>query len=179
MILFIDTHLNDVAIILYNDGKIIEKKIVSNVRQQSTIIMPTLVEILKDRKPSSIIVVNGPGSFTGVRLGVTIAKTLAYTLNIPIRTISSLECLAISNNYKTVALNDNNGYYVGIIDENNNICEYKYLTNKEFASFAKDNKTMINGDITYEKVIEFVLRKNPINPHKVNPIYVKKLDVEK
>ena len=59
---------------------------------------PAIKELIDEQKLDEIIVVNGPGSFTGVRLGVTIAKTLAYTLNIPIKTISSLEVSSISNN---------------------------------------------------------------------------------
>ena len=50
-----------------------------------------------DLKPADldkIVVAKGPGSYTGVRIGVTIAKTLAWTLNIPLVGISSLEALA-------------------------------------------------------------------------------------
>ena len=43
---------------------------------------------------TKIVVAKGPGSYTGVRIGVTIAKTLAWTLNIPLVGISSLEILA-------------------------------------------------------------------------------------
>ena len=56
-----------------------------------------------------ILVVNGPGSFTGIRIGVTIAKTLAYSLNKPISTLSSLEVMAISSKKETT-------YKVPVID---------------------------------------------------------------
>lgn len=36
----------------------------------------------------------GPGSFTGIRVGVNLARSLAYALNIPVRTFNSLELLA-------------------------------------------------------------------------------------
>ena len=43
-----------------------------------------------------IIVVNGPGSFTGIRIGITIAKTYAWALDKKITTISSLEAMSVS-----------------------------------------------------------------------------------
>ncbi|MCG7333604.1 tRNA (adenosine(37)-N6)-threonylcarbamoyltransferase complex dimerization subunit type 1 TsaB [Salinicoccus roseus] len=44
-----------------------------------------------------IIVARGPGSYTGVRIGVTIAKTLAHALNIPLYSVSSLAVIAASS----------------------------------------------------------------------------------
>ena len=61
--------------------------------------MPAIQTLMKDceRVPADltkIVVAKGPGSYTGVRIGVTIAKTLAWTLKIPLVGISSLEILA-------------------------------------------------------------------------------------
>lgn len=181
MHLFIDTHLNDIVYILYEEDKIIDEVVVSGL-EHSKVLMPKLKELLNDRIPKSILVVNGPGSFTSVRLGVTIAKTLAYTLDIPIRIISSLECLALSTNIeeKIVAFSDNNGYYVGIFnDKIERIGEYVYLSNSEFKNYSKKYNVITDIKLNYEKIINFGLKKQPVNPHEVNPIYVKKLDVEK
>ena len=182
MNLLIDTHLNDVIILLEKDNKIIKEKKVYNENQNSRVIMPSIKKILKKNKPNSIIVVNGPGSFTGVRLGVTVAKTLAYTMKVPIRTVSYLECMAVStdSNDKTVAFSDNNGYYIGIFSENNELYgDYEYLTNAEYKEFTDKYNVNDDVEIDYLKVINFALSKDPVNAHEVNPIYIKKLDVEK
>ena len=181
--IFIDTHLNDLVIILENNNKIIKEKIIKAEKNNSTLIMPTIKEVLDNIIPSSIIVVNGPGSFTGVRLGVTIAKTLAYTLNIPIRTISSLECMAVSTNLnskKRVGFSDNNGYYIGNFDSNNSLIDkYIYLSNREYNDYYYKNEVIDNIELDYLKIIEFAILKSPINAHEVNPVYIKKIDVEK
>ena len=57
--------------------------------------------------------------------------------------------------------------------------DYFYLSNKEFSIYQQDHQVIINVELDYEKIISFGLKMNPINPHKVNPIYIKKLDVEK
>lgn len=183
MNLFIDTHLNDIVVVLENNNEIIRKEILKDIKENSKIIMPTIKKVLANDKPYSIIVVNGPGSFTGVRLGVTIAKTLAYTLNIPIRTVTSLECMAIcyDNTTKIVGFSDNNGYYVGNFDSNNSpIGEFVYVNNQQFKEYASKVYVETNVELDYLKIIKEVLRKNEvINPHKVNPIYIKKIAVEK
>ena len=43
-----------------------------------------------------VVVDRGPGSFTGVRLAVTVAKTIGYALRIPVTGVSSLEAMAAS-----------------------------------------------------------------------------------
>ena len=66
--------------------------------------MPAIEEVLNETgvKPAEldrIVVAKGPGSYTGVRIGVTIAKTLAWTLKKDLVGISSLEVLAQSGKY--------------------------------------------------------------------------------
>ncbi len=55
-----------------------------------------------------IIVARGPGSYTGIRIGVTVAKTLAYSLKTELYSVSSLYALAVSADQKglTVPLFD-------------------------------------------------------------------------
>ena len=94
MILFIDTHDELITIALKNNEELFVKTKVSEYAH-SVYTMPMIEEIFKENNLNikdleKIIVVNGPGSFTGIRIGLSIAKTLAYALYISINTISSL-----------------------------------------------------------------------------------------
>lgn len=130
-----------------------------------------------------IIVVNGPGSFTGERLGVTIAKTLAYTLKIPIRTITSIETSLASlilTRKTFLSLEEKNGYFLAQFDQNKKLTkEYFYLKKAEYEQFKKENYVV---ECQEYKVIDVVLYAHQFpakNPHQVNPFYVKKIEVEK
>ena len=148
-------------------------------KNNSEYIFPSIIKVIDGIKLDEIIVVNGPGSFTGVRLGVTIAKTLAYTLNIPIKTVTALECMAISNNTYKVAFSDSNGYYVGNFDESFNLIEdYTYLKDQDFATLNINNDYYLNYNIDVEKIYAFLKNRKSINPHQVKPIYIKKIGVE-
>lgn len=178
--LFIDTHLWDIIIVLYENGKVVDKCEVINKKNNSEFIFPSLIKVIDGVKLDNIIVVTGPGSFTGVRLGVTIAKTLAYTLKIPIKTITALECLAVSNNAPFVAFDDSNGYYVGHFDTNYNLVEdYSYLSVDNFKDINKDNHVCLEKQLDFDAIYKFVEKKEAENPHAIKPIYVKKIGVEK
>ena len=149
--------------------------------------IPMIDEILKNNNilPSNlneIIVVNGPGSFTGVRIGVTIAKTLAYTLNIPIKTITSLKAYAVSNDKETnklITIEDLKGKYIGYFDKNNNLLsDYTYLKNNEYEEFIKDKEQYLikNNTFNLKEIYKFLKTEESINPHIVNPIYIKGID---
>ena len=100
--LYLDTTSNFLYTgVVENNSLICERKVRFD-KDLSTMALTTMVKMLeeKDIKPTDInkiILVNGPGSFTGCRIGITIAKTFAWSLNIPITTISSLEAMALSN----------------------------------------------------------------------------------
>ena len=130
---------------------------------------------------NQIIVINGPGSFTGIRIGVTIAKTLAYTLNIPIKTLTSLDIKAISleHNEINIVEREKNGVFIGTFDKNNNLTkDYRYLSNKEYNEITKNNY-LEDIDINYSKIIKYIKNIKPLNHHAVNPLYVKKIEVQK
>lgn len=103
-ILAIDTSNLTLGVALIKDGKVIAEHISHFKKNHSVRAMPAIDELLKEcgLKPSDltqIAVAKGPGSYTGVRIGVTIAKTLAWSLNIPVKTVSSLEVLAANGRF--------------------------------------------------------------------------------
>ncbi|MDP4086564.1 MAG: tRNA (adenosine(37)-N6)-threonylcarbamoyltransferase complex dimerization subunit type 1 TsaB [Bacillota bacterium] len=98
-ILAIDTSNNALGVAILENEKVLGEYITNLNKNHSIRIMPAIQTLMNDceRTPSDltkIVVAKGPGSYTGVRIGVTIAKTLAWTLNIPLVGVSSLEVLA-------------------------------------------------------------------------------------
>ncbi|MCY8094415.1 tRNA (adenosine(37)-N6)-threonylcarbamoyltransferase complex dimerization subunit type 1 TsaB [Bacillus haynesii] len=103
-ILAIDTSNLTLGVALIKDGKMIAEHISHLKKNHSVRAMPAIDELLKEcglepNDLTQIAVAKGPGSYTGVRIGVTIAKTLAWSLNIPIKTVSSLEVLAANGRF--------------------------------------------------------------------------------
>ena len=185
--LFISTYDKLINISLLKDGKL--KNALEEISKQnhSVLVMPMIDRILKDNKIKTndlneIIVVNGPGSFTGVRIGVVIAKTLSYTLNIPIKTITSLECILVSNKSnknKLAIISDTKGKYVGYFNKENELLEeFKYLKSNEYEEYIIDKKVYIIDDNKFdvESIYNYLKDKESINPHLVNPIYIKGID---
>ena len=103
-VLAIDTSTNVLGVAVANEKGIIGEQITFTKRNHSVRAMPSIEAILKEcgLKPGDldkIVVAKGPGSYTGVRIGVTIAKSLAWSLGIQLIGISSLEALALNGRY--------------------------------------------------------------------------------
>jgi tRNA threonylcarbamoyladenosine biosynthesis protein TsaB len=103
-VLAIDTSTNVLGVAVANEKGIIGEQITFTKRNHSVRAMPSIEAILKEcgLKPSDIdkiVVAKGPGSYTGVRIGVTIAKSLAWSLGVQLTGISSLEALALNGRY--------------------------------------------------------------------------------
>ncbi len=181
--LFIDTHNEIIKVVFYKDGKVVLTKEVETKQNHSVTTMPILVsgceEIgIEARDIKEILVCNGPGSFTGVRLGVTIAKTLAYTLKVPIKTISSLQMKAVCFSHEEVEIieREKNGFFLGKFNSNNQLIgDYRYLKNSEF--IEKENQVEVVA-IDYEKIYQFCTLEREKNPHAVKPLYVKQIEVQ-
>ena len=126
-----------------------------------------------------IIIVNGPGSFTGIRIGVTIAKMFAYLQNIRIVTITSLKARVIGEkaNYFLSKIDAKHGnYYMGLYDEEYNTIEEKFTNTTEMEEIInKYSPEVVDIDKEYniEAIIEYTKNIPSQNPHSVNPIYLK------
>ena len=186
--LFIDTHTTYLKIGLLEDEKVLKELTTHEKLDHSTTCMPTIINIMTStnknvKELTDIIVVNGPGSFTGERLGVTIAKTLAYTLNIPIRTITSIETCLSTINLETntyLSLSEKNGYFLALYNPNKELInDYFYLSKTEYEDFKTNNNILEVNDYDLLAAAKFAHQKTPLNPHLVNPFYVKKIEAQK
>jgi len=98
-ILSIDTSNYVLGIGLLDESQVMGEYISNIKKNHSVRVMPAIQTLMNEcgvnpKDLTKIVVAKGPGSYTGVRIGVTIAKTLAWTLNIPMTGVSSLETLA-------------------------------------------------------------------------------------
>ena len=102
--LAIDTTNNVLGIAIVDEQTVIGEYITNLKKNHSVRAMPAIERLLHDcdltpKNLDKVIVATGPGSYTGVRIGVSIAKTMAWALQLPIVGISSLEILAANGRY--------------------------------------------------------------------------------
>lgn len=178
------------------------EKLISEIKEEfgqslSEVALPKIASMfektnLEAKDINKIIVVDGPGSFTGIRIGITIAKVYAWSLNIPITTITSLEAMALSSDEEKVhvpMINARREYvYTAIYDKDYNellkpqhmkledlqeklqtIDEYEFISNDKFDGI--ENIKEYNPNL--EKVVNYFKNKDSVNPHAVNPEYLK------
>lgn len=183
--IFISTYNEKILIGLLKDDQLIDIKENITTRSHSVFLVPMIEEIiltnnitLQDLK--EIIVVNGPGSFTGIRLGITVAKMLAYTLNIRLKEITSIEAIAysIEEKDKIVEISDSKGKYIGIFNNNKLIDEIIYLRNDSVEKYLEkyNYNRYIDNEISLNKVVTFFNELDTVNPHSSKPIYIKEIE---
>lgn len=145
----------------------------------------------------TIFIVNGPGSFTGLRVGVTVAKVMAYTAHKKIIPISSLELMATTpfdGDYIVPYIDARRGYvYAGVYDKELNIIkEDSYISVENLlASLDASKKIIFVGNTEVDKISSFIkphedvkkiitkhIEDTSVSPHRVNPNYLKLTEAE-
>ena len=180
--LFIDTHYTKLQLVLFKDGKVFDERI-KREGKHSECLVPLLQDLLEKneitfKELSGIMVVNGPGSFTGVRLGVVVAKLISYCKNIPVKAISYLQALSLKYDDCLIGIRDKNGVFVGRFNHYHELVgDYFYLSNHDYELYPE--KIIIDEEINLDMVYEYLKDKKDINPHLLKPIYVKKIEVDK
>lgn len=98
-ILSIDSSSVSASAAVTEDRKILAEEFVNNGFTHSVTLMPIIEKVLKNSETAVsdidlIAITNGPGSFTGVRIGIASAKGICDAANIPCFAVSTLEALA-------------------------------------------------------------------------------------
>ena len=195
--LFIDTSMTNVSISIVKDNKImsiIQEDIPNEHSKYATSYVKRVIDeaLIDANDIDNILVVNGPGSFTGVRIGVTIAKTYGYLINKELIPVSSLKSLAISSNRDDIVMSiiqaNRSNFYVGIYDKDyNNLIEEGFVSGRrlielieEYDPYIVSNDYYVLGKYKFNKVSLDVLRivdyyKNmdKVNYHALVPNYLK------
>ena len=100
---FLNIHATtSIAVIaLCIDDKVVASRINPDPKQHASFLHEAILQLLSDNQItvqdlSAVGVTNGPGSYTGIRVGLAAAKGLCYALNIPLITFNALQSLALT-----------------------------------------------------------------------------------
>ena len=203
--LFLDSSSEKLKVSLLSDDSIIYDKELITKNDHSSYLVPSIEEAFKNnnigyKDLDRIIVGVGPGSFTGTRISITVAKVYGYSFDIDTYGISSLEMMIYGN--------DNYDYYVPVIEDKNNNLYYaifnkdkKRIIDDKYSSIEElydeiekydgniliishANKEYDKYDVVEEKLNACEINKNilinnkKINPHLLKPNYIKKIEAE-
>ena len=145
-ILSIDTASNLCTVSVLENESCLKEFIVDDARNHSEKIMPVIERVLQETNLSLndidlIVCDKGPGSFTGIRIGVGTVLAFRDSLNIECVGISSLEALA----YNT----QNEGYICSLIDAKNDNVYYGLFE-------LKNNEYNQIGDFEFKNIEDVV-----------------------
>lgn len=150
-ILSIDTSSSICSVAILEDTKIIKEMHNFSEKEHSETLMPMIDELFKTTNLSldniGLIACSvGPGSFTGIRIGIATVKAFADAKNIPVVGVNSLEAMA----YLGVA-QKGDGEFVSILDaRNDNVYFAIYKMKKgQFSIYKNPEAMQISEAITY------------------------------
>ncbi len=158
-ILSIDTSSDVCSIAILEDNNLIKEYSQNTGHTHSETLMPNIQNIFKETSLNLndidlIVCDKGPGSFTGIRIGVATAMAFSDSLNIKAIGISSLEALAynVENNGLICSMIDakNDNVYVGLFEKNAD----SYILKRELS--AESLESILNELKNVQKTITFV-----------------------
>jgi len=190
----LDSSSKYLSVGLAKDGQAIDRIFYEAWQRQSEMMTSELETILsrnnvENKDIDGVVIGVGPGSYTGVRIAVTIGKTLAYCLKTNVYTVSSLSLLRDQEKPTICIFNARSGRsYIGVYQGNTCILKDQVLTNDEVLKYIAEHKDfVVNGETshldiesgkydTIQNLANSIREENKRdNAFTVNPVYLKEL----
>ena len=197
--LFLNTSSNFLNVALAKDNVVIDELYLKLDKDLSKLALYNIEKLLDKnsilpKDIDEIICVRGPGSFTGLRVGVTISKTFAHFLKKKLYSVSSLYVMATSNVADIIVpiIDARRGYVYGAVyDKDYNVVldeQYIKLNDliEKVKSLGKEYMFVSNDDFDIETVlykpnlVNFFnhMKKREEDPITFIPDYLKKPEAE-
>ena len=192
-ILGINTATNKTELALIEGSKVLYVKSWDADYNEAEKVLPAIKTALK--KPNNlekVFVVQGPGAFTGLRIGVTIANALAYIEGIPLISCSTFDYLKakIRSGYETTIMLKAGGGYVALLNpgaSRHQTIEFEKIkidTDYVLGDMKKAEKHKYplpkgvkwlpeSAQKSFSQVLMEIITKNPKTQKIVKPIYLK------
>ena len=189
--ILLDSSNTNLSVGLAKDNLLLDYISYEAWQQQSEFMIPELDKLLKKHHVDKndiedVIVANGPGSYTGVRIAITIAKVLATALNVKLYAVSSLRVQKDCKNPSICLINARSGRsYIGIYKDQETILNDCIMKNDEVMNYIKEHPDYsVCGDVKYlglqgvetNNMQEMLNLKScliSINPLSLKPVYMK------
>lgn len=160
-------------------------------QRQSEFMIPELANLLnkfdvKKEEITDVIVAKGPGSYTGVRIAITIAKTIATALNVKLYAVSSLRVQKDGIKPSICLINARSGRsYIGVYENEKTLSDDQIMKNDDVLNYLKEHPNYsVCGDVKYlgiqgiesNNIAEMLSLKpflEEINPLSLKPVYMK------
>ena len=189
--ILLDSSNTNLSVGLARDNLLLECVSYEAWQQQSEYMIPELNKLLAKYSVSKeeiqeVIVAKGPGSYTGVRIAITIAKTIATVLNAKLYAVSSLRVQKDCKNPSICLINARSGRsYIGVYQGSETLLEDQIMKNDEVLKYVADHPSYsICGDTKYlslvsidtNNILEMLSLKEcleSVNPLSLKPVYMK------
>ena len=190
--ILLDSSNTSLTVGLAKDDVLLESISYEAWQTQSEHMIPELDKLLdkynvERNQISDVVVAIGPGSYTGVRIAITIAKTIAAVLPVKVYAISSLRCQKDGKNPSICVINARSGRsYFGVYDDDKVLVEDQILTNDKVQEFIAEHKDfVVCGNTSYlgiegkqpdiaKELLALKKVVSPVaDPLAVKPVYMK------
>ena len=190
--ILLDSSNTSLTVGIAKDDVLLEEISYEAWQSQSEHMIPELNKLLdkygvdiKDIK--EVVVAIGPGSYTGVRIAITIAKTIATALDVKVYTVSSLRCQKDGKNPSICVINARSGRsYFGVFKDREIIFDDCIMTNDKVLEYIDSHPDyVVCGNATYlgregklvslaKQLLEIKKFITPVdNPLAIKPVYMK------